>query len=160
MIYNGKHMMVDSIVRYRDFAALNDPSKVIGLMETIVESIDMTMILPPITVKFPHAVSEIDRMLADLETEGLANTATAARLRNLIAERKLGTYGYSTLVMIAESHLSIHTFPSEGYYTFDCYSCKDFPHEKVVEVLTQFFGEQAMTLNVVDRLMPKPYWTE
>jgi len=31
--------------------------------------------------------------------------------------------GISGVVLIAESHLSIHTWPSQGYASVDCYTC-------------------------------------
>lgn len=32
--------------------------------------------------------------------------------------------GYSGMVMIAESHISIHTFPSDGFVSIDVYTCQ------------------------------------
>jgi S-adenosylmethionine decarboxylase len=154
LIYNGRHLTVDARVYDRNFASLNDPTKCVELMEELVRVIDMTMILPPITVKFPHAVSEIDRIVQNFEAEGLGDSQTVKMLKETLLERKNGTYGYSTFVMIAESHLSIHTFPEEGFYTFDIYSCKCFPYEKVIEVLEQFFGPQKMSKNIIERHIP------
>ena len=47
---------------------------------------------------------------------------------NDLKQREDEAYGYSTFVMIAESHLSVHTFPELNYVSFDCFSCKDFDH--------------------------------
>jgi len=33
--------------------------------------------------------------------------------------------GYSGFVMIAESHISIHTFPKKKFVSIDAYTCKD-----------------------------------
>lgn len=35
-------------------------------------------------------------------------------------------WGLSGIVIIAESHLAIHTFPDKGFLTVDIFSCKDF----------------------------------
>lgn len=35
-------------------------------------------------------------------------------------------WGLSGIVIIAESHLAIHTFPDKGFITVDIFSCKDF----------------------------------
>jgi S-adenosylmethionine decarboxylase len=32
--------------------------------------------------------------------------------------------GYSGMVMIAESHISIHTFPEQGFVSIDVYTCQ------------------------------------
>jgi len=46
--------------------------------------------------------------------------------------------GRSGFVVIAESHISIHTFPKRGFISADVYSCKNGMDQKVVE---QFFVE-------------------
>ena len=35
-------------------------------------------------------------------------------------------WGVSGFVIIAESHISIHTFPDKGYVNIDIFSCKEF----------------------------------
>lgn len=50
-----------------------------------------------------------------------------------------GTEGISGFVMIAESHISIHTFPDQDYVFMDIFSCKEFDAELVVDYLTQAF---------------------
>lgn len=147
-------MTVDARVYDREFARLNEAERCIELMDLIVKAIDMTVIIPPLTVKFPHTVGEMDRVLEDLEKEGLGGSDTARKLAKLLAERRDGTYGYSTLVLIAESHISIHTFPEEGFYTFDIYSCKGFPTEEVKSILESFFGRQVMSINIIERNIP------
>ncbi|MBI5225591.1 adenosylmethionine decarboxylase [Candidatus Micrarchaeota archaeon] len=52
--------------------------------------------------------------------------------------------GISGFVMIAESHISIHTFADLGYLTFDIYSCKEFDKKKVMNFLTELFHPQKM----------------
>ena len=39
-------------------------------------------------------------------------------------------WGVSGFVMIAESHISIHTFPERAYVNIDVFSCKDFDHKQ------------------------------
>ena len=43
--------------------------------------------------------------------------------------------GVSGLVVIAESHIAIHTFPELDYFTMDIFSCKNFDHEKAIEYI-------------------------
>lgn len=44
--------------------------------------------------------------------------------------------GITGAVFIAESHISIHTFPSrENYVTMDVYSCKMFDKKKVTQMI-------------------------
>ncbi len=42
-------------------------------------------------------------------------------------------------VLIAESHLSMHVLPEEGYVNIDVYSCKSFDAGKVIEDLAREF---------------------
>lgn len=149
MEYNGQHLMVDAIVKKPH--QLNDASIGNIILESIVEVIDMTMILPPVTVKFPHATCEMQRVLENLEKEGLKDSHTYNLIHNSLTNRKLQTYGYSTLVMIAESHLSIHTFPEDDFFTFDCYSCKLFDADKVRGIFEKNFVFDKINFQVIKR---------
>ena len=56
--------------------------------------------------------------------------------------------------MIAESHISIHTFPELNYISFDCYSCKYFETETVIEIFKEHFELQKFEVQVIRRLFP------
>jgi S-adenosylmethionine decarboxylase len=151
--YDGRHLMIDAIAS--NTQKLIKPEYAIQFLEQIVEEIDMTMILPPITVKFPHAVCEMKRILNKLNAEGLSESLTARQISHDLDSRKEQAYGYSTFVMIAESHLSIHTFPELNYISFDCYSCKYFDTKVVESILHENFNIKKLTSQTVKRLIPK-----
>ena len=151
-VYEGLHLMVDACVKNPE--KLADPTVGTQLLEGIIEKIDMTMILPPVTVKFPHAICEMTRVLEGLEGEGLGESKTATDLKEKLEERKNESYGYSTFAMIAESHLSIHTFPELEYFSFDCYSCKYFDIDKVTEVIKEHFEITKIEVQQCDRRIP------
>jgi len=44
-------------------------------------------------------------------------------------------WGISGFVLIAESHISIHTFPERCYVNIDVFSCKDFDSEQAIRDL-------------------------
>jgi S-adenosylmethionine decarboxylase len=46
-------------------------------------------------------------------------------------------WGVSGFVMIAESHISIHTFVERSFVNIDVFSCKEFDADKVVRDLTE-----------------------
>lgn len=46
-------------------------------------------------------------------------------------------WGVSGFVLIAESHISIHTFPERSYVNIDIFSCKEFDAEKAVRDLQE-----------------------
>jgi S-adenosylmethionine decarboxylase len=59
--------------------------------------------------------------------------------------------GVSGLVVIAESHIAIHTFPELDYFTMDIFSCKNFDHEKAIEYIRSAFDVQEMDRMLVQR---------
>lgn len=49
-------------------------------------------------------------------------------------------WGVSGIVLIAESHISVHTFPDRGYVNIDIFSCKDFDASGSLEDVKRMFG--------------------
>ncbi len=64
--------------------------------------------------------------------------------------------GVSGFVMIAESHISIHTFPDDNYVFIDVFSCKSFDTDKAAEYLTKAFEAKKVAKNVVKRGLDFP----
>ena len=62
-----------------------------------------------------------------------------------------GTEGVSGFVMIAESHISIHTFPDQDYVFMDIFSCKSFEAEKAVKYLVDAFEATKYQEHVLKR---------
>ena len=60
-------------------------------------------------------------------------------------------WGLSGFVLIAESHVSIHTFPGKSYASVDVFSCKAFDTEFAVEYLKSAFGMAKVECQVLDR---------
>ncbi len=60
-------------------------------------------------------------------------------------------WGISGFVLIAESHISIHTFPEKHYVSVDIFSCKPFDTEKAVNTLKEYFSIQKCEVHVLDR---------
>ncbi len=48
-------------------------------------------------------------------------------------------WGVSGFVLIAESHISAHTFPDHGYIWVDVFSCKSFNAEQAIDEIRQRF---------------------
>ena len=60
-------------------------------------------------------------------------------------------WGVSGFVMIAESHISIHTFPERSYVNIDVFSCKDFDDEKALEKIKKVFSLDQVKVWVLGR---------
>ncbi len=48
--------------------------------------------------------------------------------------------GVSGFVIIAESHISIHTFPRKDYINIDIFSCRPFDHERALDDVKDLFA--------------------
>lgn len=60
--------------------------------------------------------------------------------------------GVSGFVLIAESHISIHTFPgNDGHVFIDIFSCKQFNIEETVKYSKAFFSAKKVSKKVFDR---------
>jgi S-adenosylmethionine decarboxylase len=65
----------------------------------------------------------------------------------LVAEDK----GITGIVIIAESHLSIHSFEDKGYTFIDMFSCKDFDVDDAIKYTIELFKPQSYDMNLVKR---------
>ncbi len=60
--------------------------------------------------------------------------------------------GWSSFVVIAESHISIHTFPKRGFVSADVYSCKNGMNiDLVKDCLAETFDLKDIETNFVKR---------
>ncbi len=67
-----------------------------------------------------------------------------------------GTEGISGFVMIAESHISIHTFPDQDYVFMDIFSCREFETENAIKYLIDAFGVKKYKTNILKRGLDFP----
>ena len=102
------------------------------------------------------------------DRDGIASAMTEAA--NLAGATVVGEvfhlfnpHGISGVVVIAESHLSIHTWPEYGYAAVDLFTCGDeIQPEKAFERLKQILGAASVSvmelkrgvLDVQDRPLP------
>src|SRR5438093_8075189 len=59
--------------------------------------------------------------------------------------------GFSGFVLIAQSHISIHTFPARGLASADIFSCENFDVEDALGALKQTFQPQRVDWQLLDR---------
>lgn len=69
-------------------------------------------------------------------------------------------WGVSGIVLIAESHISIHTFPEKGYASVDIFSCKDFDTEAACDIIVSKLEAKTYEKNFFQRgrHFPKDQW--
>lgn len=54
--------------------------------------------------------------------------------------------GISGVAVLAESHISVHTWPERGYAAFDIFMCGEADPEKAIPVLREAFQPEQVTL--------------
>lgn len=59
--------------------------------------------------------------------------------------------GITGMVIIAESHLAIHTFQDKAYCFCDIFSCKPFDYEEAKNLLIEAFGSKKPSVQVMFR---------
>ena len=59
--------------------------------------------------------------------------------------------GLSGFVLIAESHISLHTFPGRGYVNADVFSCETFDVEDALAALREAFAPARVEWKLLDR---------
>ncbi|MEE8471266.1 MAG: adenosylmethionine decarboxylase [Dehalococcoidia bacterium] len=60
-------------------------------------------------------------------------------------------WGVSGFVLIAESHISIHTFPERSYINIDIFSCKEFDADSAIRDLQEKFGLTEVKSYILNR---------
>jgi S-adenosylmethionine decarboxylase len=60
-------------------------------------------------------------------------------------------WGVSGYVMIAESHIAMHTFPERKLVWADVFSCKDFDAQPVLDELKRRFSLRRMDVQSIPR---------
>lgn len=60
--------------------------------------------------------------------------------------------GWSGFVVIAESHISIHTFPEKGFVSIDVYTCRNgLDDATIIKYFKEVFGLKDLETNFVKR---------
>ena len=59
--------------------------------------------------------------------------------------------GVSGIIGLAESHISIHTFPEQSYINIDIFSCKEFDAEQAVKDLQNSFELSEVRSYLINR---------
>ena len=87
------------------------------------------------------------------QLENLLNLAAHAAGATIIQSvfHRFSPQGISGVVVVQESHLSIHTWPEHGYAAVDFYTCGKIEHLKAHEVLCKGLNAQRHETMIVER---------
>lgn len=64
--------------------------------------------------------------------------------------------GVSGFVMIAESHISVHTFSQKEFLTADVYSCKPFDTQRTIDFFRKEFELKELEIHIIKRGLKFP----
>ena len=79
-------------------------------------------------------------MLADIPKSMGMHTISEPLVVEVGPKNRKDPGGLSGFVLIAESHLSFHTFPDRGFVTIDIYTCQDtIDDARLIELFTKAF---------------------
>ena len=95
----------------------------------------------------PNVLDDLKRI------ETLMNEAALAARTNIVASvfQPFEPQGITGVVVVEESHLSIHTWPEHGYAAVDFFTCGDSLPERAHEVLAAGLKAQYAELMHVER---------
>ena len=65
--------------------------------------------------------------------------------------KKPEDWGVSGFVLIAESHISVHTFPEREYMNVDVFSCKAFDTSQSAEIVKRTFRLTSVETRALER---------
>ena len=60
-------------------------------------------------------------------------------------------FGVSGVVVIAESHISVHTWPESGFVALDIFTCGEMQPQVAVDILQKDFRAKGATVKVLVR---------
>ncbi len=68
-----------------------------------------------------------------------------------VSEYDLDEQGVSGFVLLAESHISVHIFPSQSYVNIDIFSCAEFDTSQAARQIEKQFGLTNTKTRILDR---------
>lgn len=102
----------------------------------------------------PEVLGDLDQVRAIMVRAALAAKATVREC----AFHKFEPHGVSGVVVLAESHLSIHTWPEYGYAATDIYTCGETADPwRACDYLAVKFKAQNVSTTVMERGIPTPF---
>ena len=97
------------------------------------------------------ADSERVRQFLDTYPDAIQMTKVTEPAVHVYHGPKPEDWGVSGFVIIAESHISVHTFPDRGHVNIDVFSCKEFDATKAVAEIRQVFSIAQVKTWMLDR---------
>ena len=150
----GRHLILDCVLTEDSIPIVSSTEKMGEYLEKITEITGMTLVIPPISMKFPFS-GETQRLIKRLEEEG-TSSPVIEEFKQHIRHRDEDQGGVSAITVWLESHASLHSWPLDNYISIDLFSCKTFEYEEILEFTMEYMKLQTANIIVVDRKMNRP----
>ena len=101
----------------------------------------------------PHLLGSeaLVRTFLDTYPSAIGMTKIAEPQTVIYHGKKQEDWGVTGFVLIAESHIAIHTYPQRGIVWADVFSCKDFNAETTCATIIRLFDLKGISANIIDR---------
>ena len=150
----GRHLILDCILTDESIPIVSSTEKMAEYLEKVTDITGMTLVIPPISMKFPFS-GETQRLIKRLEEEG-TTSPIIEEFKQHIKHRDEDQGGVSAITVWLESHASLHSWPLDKYISIDLFSCKMFEYQKILDFTKEFMKLQELNVLVVDRMMNGP----
>jgi S-adenosylmethionine decarboxylase len=95
----------------------------------------------------PETLSHTETVEAGFVRAAEASKATILN----VYFHQFSPHGVSGVILIAESHFTIHTWPEENYAAIDFFTCGEMEPEKAIDVFKEVFMAGDVRVKIVDR---------
>lgn len=146
---DGLHVIIDCKIMNNQL--LDNTNKGLNIINLIIKKLNLNLLMPLILIDFPcyknfNGIKPFDQQIF-INKINYIQTDCFKKIEN--QKNDLG--GYSIFGIIAESHISMHTFPEDNYFSFDLYSCKKFNTKILIDLFYQELGECQLNIKVEKR---------
>ena len=109
----------------------------------------MTKVGEHIAVDIIGTTKEYDPSIYEKVIKDIASAAEVTILN--ISKYKFEPQGFTILALLAESHISFHTFPEKGIISFDFFTCGKVKPSIAVDILKKEFQYKRLSIKEFDR---------
>jgi S-adenosylmethionine decarboxylase proenzyme len=101
--------------------------------------------------EFHHCPYEIinDTVCVEEIMNRAAEKSRATIIKSLF--HKFSPHGVSGIIVVAESHFAIHTWPEHGYASVDLFSCGEFDYMSALEHIRHELKAASHTYSAIER---------
>lgn len=151
-------MILDCVLTEDSIPIVSSTEKMGEYLEKVTEITGMTLVIPPISMKFPFS-GETTRLIKELEKEG-TTSPYIEEFKEHIKHRDSDQGGVSAITVWLESHASLHSWPLDKYISIDLFSCKVFEYDDILKFTMDFMKLEKAHIIVMDRNMDAPATTK